>query len=183
MVPLFIRNIVLDLAGININYAMKKITFKVLPNIYLPFLVSRDNTAISRRVALLKNVILLPGRTRLVKAYWKPLPSGRMFMLNITHYTVINALVDLNTPRCVKIMNLNNRFLKVRKQELCCRDYQFVFFWNVPRIFRVGNDRPYNVRNDHAKPAYRAKLAGLIYRTKPAGLTCRVKPAGLIYHI
>ena len=47
-VPLLIKNTVLDPAGININYVTKKITFKVLPNIHLPFSISRDNTAISR---------------------------------------------------------------------------------------------------------------------------------------
>ena len=63
----FIGNIILDLAGININYVIKKIIFKVLPNIHLPFLVLRDDTAIFYWVALLENIILLPGETRLVK--------------------------------------------------------------------------------------------------------------------
>ena len=114
-VPLFIGNTVLDLAGTNIDYITKKITFKVLLNIHLPFLISRDNAAIFRQVALLENVILLPGETRLVEARWKPLPSGRTFMLNIIHYAVANALVDLNTPGCVKMINPSNRLLKVRK--------------------------------------------------------------------
>ena len=112
-VPLLIENTVLDPAGTNIDYAIKKITFKVLPDIHLPFLISKDNTAISCRVALLKNIILLPGETRLVKTYWKPLPSGYTFILNTIHYAVINALVDLNTPGCIKIINPSNRFLKV----------------------------------------------------------------------
>ena len=68
-VPFFIGNIILDPAGTNIDYTTKKITFKVLLNIYLPFLISRDNAAIFCRVALLEDVILLPGETRLVKAY------------------------------------------------------------------------------------------------------------------
>ena len=107
-VPLFIRNTILDLAGINIDYITKKIIFKVLLNIHLPFLVLRNNAAISRRVALLENVILLPGETRLVKARWKPLPSGYTFILNVIYYTVINALVDLNTLGYIKIINLSN---------------------------------------------------------------------------
>ena len=114
-VPLFVGNTVLDPAGINIDYAMKKIIFKVLPNVYLPFLISRDDAAISRRVALLEDVILLPGETRLVKAYWKPLPSGHTFMLNVIYYAVMNALVNLDIPGCVKMINPSNRFLKVRK--------------------------------------------------------------------
>ena len=69
MVPLFIKNTILDLTGINIDYVIKKITFKVFPNIHLPFLISRDNTAVSHRVALLENIILLPGETRLVKTH------------------------------------------------------------------------------------------------------------------
>ena len=68
-VPLFIENIILDPAGINIDYIMKKITFKILLNIHLPFLILRNNAAISCRVALLKNIILLPGETRLIKAH------------------------------------------------------------------------------------------------------------------
>ena len=68
-VPLLVGNIILDPAGINIDYVLKKITFKILLNIDLPFLILRDNAAISRRVALLENIILLPGETRLIKAY------------------------------------------------------------------------------------------------------------------
>ena len=96
---------------------MKKITFKVLPDIHLPFSISRDNTAISYRVALLENVILLPGKTRLVKACWKPLLSGCTFMLNVTYYAITNALVDSNTPGYIKIINPSNLFLKMRKQD------------------------------------------------------------------
>ena len=66
-VPLLIRNTVLDPAGTNIDYVIKKITFKILLNIHLPFLVLRDNTAIFCQVALLENIIFLPGETRLVK--------------------------------------------------------------------------------------------------------------------
>ena len=68
-VPFLIGNNILDLIGTNIDYVMKKITLKVLLDIYLPFLISKNNTAISRWVALLENIILLPGETHLVKAY------------------------------------------------------------------------------------------------------------------
>ena len=66
-VPFLIRNTILDPAGTNINYAIKKITFKILINIHLPFSISRDNTAISYRVALLENIIFLPEEIRLIK--------------------------------------------------------------------------------------------------------------------
>ena len=59
-------------------------------------------------MALLEDVIFLPGETRLVEACWKPLLSGCTFMLNVIHYTVANALVDLDTPGYIKMINLSN---------------------------------------------------------------------------
>ena len=94
---------------------MKKITFKILPNIHLPFLISKDNAVIFRQVALLENIILLPREARLDKAHWKPLLSGHMFILNVIYYAVANALADLDTPGYIKMTNLSNWFLKVRK--------------------------------------------------------------------
>ena len=87
-VPRFVENIILDLTGINIDYVIKKIIFIVLLNIYLLFVVSRDNAAISCRVALLEDVILLSGETRLVKARWKSLPSVWRPKLSHKHFTI-----------------------------------------------------------------------------------------------
>ena len=81
-IPLLIGNTVLNPTGININYASKYITFDAVPNVYLPFSVSRDDGyAVRRRVMLLKDITLAPGETRLVKAKWKPLPEGITFLL------------------------------------------------------------------------------------------------------
>ena len=114
-VLLLMGNIILDPIGTNIDYVIKKITFKVFLNVYSHFLVSRDDAAIFYWVALLEDVVLLLRKTRLVKARWKPLPSGYTFMLNVTYYAVANAMVDLDTLGCVKMMNPSNWFLKMRK--------------------------------------------------------------------
>ena len=98
--------------GTNINYTFKYITFNAVPNIRLPFFVSRnDGYAIRRWVMLLKDVTLAPGETRLVKVKWKPLPEGITFLLQANHQAVANALVN-SEIKYIKIINLSNRVIK-----------------------------------------------------------------------
>ena len=105
---MLIGNTVLNPTGININYVSKYITFDIILNVYFPFFISCNNGyAIRRRVMLLEDVILASGETRLVKAKWKPLPEGIMFLLQVNHQAVVNALVN-SEIKYIKIINLSD---------------------------------------------------------------------------